>query len=102
MCWGVWSIRWGKRSCGGTPFANGHCRRRGFRISEDELTLRIKKLTTGDHRVSQRLTGGSHGAAVGEDVLVVLFDRLGEAVVALGVSDEVEVVALGRVHRGFE
>jgi len=32
----------------------------------------------------------------------VLFDGVGEAVVALGVGDEIIVIALGGVHGGFE
>src|ERR1035438_2767772 len=44
----------------------------------------------------------AHGFSVGRYILIVVFDGAGEAVVALGVSDEVGVVALRRVHGGFE
>ncbi len=44
----------------------------------------------------------THRFAVRVYIFVVFFDGAGEAVVALGVGDEIEVVALGGVHGGFE
>ena len=44
----------------------------------------------------------AHGFAVGVYVFVVVFERAGEAVVALGVGDEIEVFRRGRMHGGFE
>ena len=46
-------------------------------------------------------SASTNGFAVGSDVLVMLFKAVGEAVVTLGIRDEVEVVALRRFHGGF-
>src|ERR1700691_4156346 len=44
----------------------------------------------------------AHGAAVGGDIPIVLFHRAGEAMVAGGVSDEIVVIRLCRMHGRFE
>jgi four helix bundle protein len=43
----------------------------------------------------------AHGFAVRHYILIVFFHGAGEAVVALGVGDEIVVVALGGMHRRF-
>src|SRR5579872_3643946 len=43
-----------------------------------------------------------HSTAIGDHILVVLFDGAGEAVMALGIGDEIVVVGLRWVHGSFE
>lgn len=44
----------------------------------------------------------AHGAAVGGDVFGVFFEAVGEAVMSLGVGDEIIKITLGGMHGGFE
>ena len=53
-------------------------------------------------RAGFRGLSSAHGFSVGVYILIVFFDGVGEAVMALGVGDEIIVVALRRVHGGFE
>ena len=54
-----------------------------------------------NHGLCGRLLASPHGAAVSGNIIIVFFDGMGKAVVAGGVGDEIVVITLRGVHRGF-
>ena len=69
------------------------------------ISSEVREMSKADARcpmpAARRLLS-SHRAPVGVYVLIVFFHGAGEAVVALGIGDEIVIVALGGMHGGFE